>query len=233
MKSRFLKPTKVTWAVFAVFTVILILGASDRAAFLDEANDRQINSFYSSLPDFMKNSPLWEIWTHTIFPIVIMLAGNIWFYGISPEPAMFAREVFFITFNLVYYYIISSSVSFVINKKKHHDEVVWERENESRNNKALLIASVAYPAFLLLTGVYGFLFVTTDVGYAPNPQETFFFQLTTLGSMSAIVFFAVVGMVYWAKNKNPKKSITAIPFVMLLIVLLSLMSGILPRGANA
>ena len=211
-----------------VFITILIFGASHRAAFLDEANERQPNPFYASLPDFMQNLPLWEFWIYTILPIFIMLGGNIWFYGGSPESGLFAREIFFISSNIAYYYVISCIVSYLITKRKHDG---WK--NKKRNNKILLMTSIAYPVFLLAMGMYGLYFVPDDVGYAPSPQESFFFNLTVLGSMSVMIFFIVIGMIYWINNQKPKKIITAIPFGLFFVVLISLLTGILPKGANA
>ena len=99
--------------------------------------------------------------------------------------------------------------------------------------KILLIISVAYPAFLISIGIYGVFFVPTDVGYAPNPPETLFFQLTTLGSISAMILFVAIGIGYWVRNKNAKKSVMTIPFLISALIFLSLLSGILPKGANA
>lgn len=99
--------------------------------------------------------------------------------------------------------------------------------------RLLIIASVLYPAFLFSLGIYGFFFISTDVNYAPNPQETFFFQLTTLGSISVMIFFVAIGLIYWLKNEKAKKLIIIIPFLISLIVLFSLLIGILPRGALA
>jgi hypothetical protein len=100
-------------------------------------------------------------------------------------------------------------------------------------SRLLIVTSVAYPVFLFSLGFYCFFFVPADVGYAPNPQETFFFQLTTLGPISTIVFFVTIGLVYWLKSKKIKKLIIIIPFLISLTVLFSLLIGILPRGANA
>jgi len=99
--------------------------------------------------------------------------------------------------------------------------------------KFLLIASIVYPAFLFSLGFYGFFFVPTDVNYAPNPQETFFFQLTTLGSISVMIFFILIGLVYWYKSENTKKFIIVIPFFISMMILFSLWVRILPLGANA
>jgi len=228
MNARFFKPTKIVWTVFVIFILIMVFGASQRGAFLDEANERPPNSFYTSLPDFIRELPLWEFWVYTIFPIVIMLGGNIWFYGGNIESGLFGREVFFISVNIVYYYIISSSVSYVITNRKHDG---WKKNK--RNNKILLITSIAYHVFLLVIGVLGFYFVPQNVGYAPSPQESFFFTLTILGSMSTMVFFIVIGMIYWINNQKPKKIITTIPFILFFVILFSLLIGVLPRGANA
>jgi hypothetical protein len=47
-----------------------------------------------------------------------------------------------------------------------------------------------------------------------------------------MIFFIVMGMIYWANNQKPKRVITAIPFVLFLVILFSLLTGVLPRGAN-
>lgn len=99
--------------------------------------------------------------------------------------------------------------------------------------KLLIIASVVYPAFLFSLGIYGFFFVPTDVTYAPNTQEVFFFNLTTLGSISTMIFFVAIGLIYWLKSEKTKKIIILIPFLISLLILFVLLIGILPRGANA
>jgi len=228
MKTSFFKPTKIVWIVFAVLVLIMMFGASQRVALIDEAQDRELNSFYASLPDSIRDFPLSDIWFSTIAPIIVMLGGNVWIFGLDPESGLLDREIFFISLNILYYYTISCSISYVITNRKHDG---WKKNK--RNNKILLIASVTYPVFLLVLGVYGFYFVPYDVGYAPSPQESFFFVLTVLGSMSVMIFFIVIGMIYWINNQKPKRIITAIPFALFLVILSSLLMGVLPRGANA
>lgn len=99
--------------------------------------------------------------------------------------------------------------------------------------RILLIISIIYPVFLITIGIYGFFFVPTNVDIAPNPQEVLFFQLTTLGSISTMIFFIVIGIAYRVKNKKAKKSIMTIPFLISTSIFLSLLIGILPKGANA
>lgn len=228
MKARFFKPTKITWIVFTALMIIMMFGASQRVALFDDANDRKLNLIYSSLPDSIQDFPLFDIWVSTIAPIVLVLGVNVWIYGLDPESGSFSKEVFFISFNIAYYYVVSCSVSYVITNRKHDG---WK--NSKRNNKIILILSALYPCFLLTLGVYGFYFISSDAGYAPNPQESYFFALTVVGSISVMIFFVVMGMIYWANNQKPKRVITAIPFALFLVILFSLLTGILPKGANA
>jgi len=228
MKTRFFKPTKITWIVFGALMIIMIFGASQRVALFDDANDRELNLIYASLPDSIQDFPLYDIWVSTIAPIVLVLGVNVWIYGLDPESGLFTKEVFFISFNIAYYYVVSSSVSYVITNRKHDG---WK--NSKRNNKIILILSALYPSFLLILGVYGFYFVPRDADYALSPQESYFFALTVVGSISVMIFFVVMGMIYWANNQKPKRVITAIPFALFLVILFVLLTGILPKGANA
>lgn len=154
--------------------------------------------------------------------------GNVWVYGLNPQSGQLAKEITFISVTMVYYYVISCSAAFVICNKKRDG---WK--NYKRNNRILLIASVAYPALLISAGMYGFYYIQHDVGYAPSPQESFFFKLTILGSMSSMILFVLIGTLYWAGNQKPKKPLTAVPFVLLFVILFLLLSGVLPKGANA
>jgi hypothetical protein len=179
------------------------------------------------LPGSIQDLPLSDIWIATTAPIVIMLGANVWIYSLNPESGLFDKEIFFISFNVAYYYVISCSISYVIVNRKHDG---WK--NSKRNNKIVLILSASYPAFLLILGFYGFYFVPSDASYAPSSQESYFFALTVVGSVSVMIFFIVMGMIYWANNQKPKRVITAIPFVLFLVILFSLLTGVLPRGAN-
>lgn len=68
MKTRFFKPAKITWVIFAIFVTVALLGASQRVAFLDDANDRETNLLFQFLPGFVQSFPLYDLWLYTMVP---------------------------------------------------------------------------------------------------------------------------------------------------------------------
>ena len=100
-------------------------------------------------------------------------------------------------------------------------------------NKILFIVSISIAAFILSQVIYGEFLLVEDLGVAPSANESFFFALSILGSFFITISFFILGIVYWRKNENPNKIILLIFFIIAIVPIISLMIGILPRGAEA
>ena len=100
-------------------------------------------------------------------------------------------------------------------------------------NKILFIASILIAAIIFSQVIYGEFFLIGDSGVAPSANESHFFALSILGSFFVTISFVVLGIVYWRKNENPNKIIIFTFFIIAIIPVIALMTGLLPRGANA
>jgi len=100
-------------------------------------------------------------------------------------------------------------------------------------NKVLFIASILIAAIIFSQVIYGEFFLIGDSGVAPSANESHFFALSILGSFFVTISFVVLGIVYWRKNENPNKIIIFTFFIIAIIPVIALMTGLLPRGANA
>lgn len=100
-------------------------------------------------------------------------------------------------------------------------------------NKTLFIVSISIASIIFSSVIYGEFLLVDDRTVAPSPTESFFFTLSILGSFFITISFVVLGVVYWRKNEQPNKMMLFIFFVIATIPIILLMTGVLPRGANA
>jgi len=100
-------------------------------------------------------------------------------------------------------------------------------------NKILFIVSVSIAAIIFSQVIYGEFLLVGDQGVAPSANESFFFALSILGSFFVTISFTMLGAVYWKKNKNPNKMMILTFFIIAMIPIIALMTGFLPRGAEA
>lgn len=100
-------------------------------------------------------------------------------------------------------------------------------------NKVLFVASILITAIIFSQVIYGEFFLIGDSGVAPSANESHFFALSILGSFFVTISFAILGIVYWRKNENSNKIILFAFFIIAIIPVIALMTGLLPRGANA
>ena len=100
-------------------------------------------------------------------------------------------------------------------------------------NKILFIVSVSIAAIIFSQVIYGEFLLVGDQGVAPSANESFFFALSILGSFFVTISFTMLGAVYWRKNKNPNKMMILTFFIIAMIPIIALMTGFLPRGAEA
>ena len=100
-------------------------------------------------------------------------------------------------------------------------------------NKFLFVVSIFIAGIILANTIYGEFFLVGDTGVAASANESFFFVFSILGSFGTTISFALLGIIYWKKNKNPNKIIVFCFFVIAIAPIFALMTGLLPQGASA
>lgn len=100
-------------------------------------------------------------------------------------------------------------------------------------NKTLFVVSISIASIIFSSVIYGEFLLVDDRTVAPSPNESFFFTLSILGSFFITISFVVLGVIYWRKNEHPNKMMLFTFFIIATIPIILLMTGVLPRGAEA